>query len=242
MTGHLDDRWARRFGGLSLSCLPGSETMLAGRIADQAALHGILSLIRDPGLQLLLAKDLNLPLPWFLAAIGARTVIVLIALVAGIRIFGRRGVGGLTLVDLAMVLLLGNSVQNAMTVGSGHLGVGLVSAGVLLVLDRMMGLLFVRRPWIEKKLTGEPTVIGADGRLDEPAMRREGVARNDVFTALRLKGLSELSQMRLAVLEPDGTISIIACEAGDGSSDESGGSNRSDPSDEPDEANRRGPA
>jgi uncharacterized membrane protein YcaP (DUF421 family) len=152
---------------------------------------------------------LNLPLPWFLSAIGMRSVIVLVALVAGIRIFGKQDVGGLTLIDLVMVLLLGNAVQNAMTNGSGNLGVGLVSAGVLLVLDRLMGFLFVRRPWIEKKLLGEPTVIGANGRLDERIMRREGVERDDVLAAVRQMGLSELSQMRLAVLEPDGTISII---------------------------------
>src|SRR5450759_5696888 len=152
---------------------------------------------------------LNLPLPWFLSAIGMRSVIVLVALVAGIRIFGKQDVGGLTLIDLVMVLLLGNAVQNAMTNGSGNLGVGLVSAGVLLVLDRLMGFLFVRRPWIEKKLLGEPTVIGANGRLDERIMRREDVERDDVLAAVRQMGLSELSQMRLAVLEPDGTISII---------------------------------
>jgi len=155
---------------------------------------------------------LNLPLPWFLAAIGVRSVIVLVALVAGIRIFGKRDVGGLTLIDLVMVLLLGNAVQNALTIGSGHLGVGLVSAGVLLVLDRLMGFLFVRRPWIEKKLLGEPTVIGVNGRLDERTMRREGVERDDVLTAVREMGLSELSQIRLAVLEPDGTISVIPRE------------------------------
>ena len=155
---------------------------------------------------------LNLPLPWFLSAIGMRSVIVLVALVAGIRIFGKQDVGGLTLIDLVMVLLLGNAVQNAMTNGSGNLGVGLVSAGVLLVLDRLMGFLFVRRPWIEKKLLGEPTVIGVNGRLDERTMRREDVERDDVLTAVREMGLSELSQIRLAVLEPDGTISVIPRE------------------------------
>jgi uncharacterized membrane protein YcaP (DUF421 family) len=154
-------------------------------------------------------QSLNLPLPWFLAAIAVRSVIVLVAVVTGIRIFGKRDVGGLTLIDLVMVLLLGNAVQNAITSGSGQLGVGLVSAGTLLILDRLMGLLFVRRPWIEKKLLGEPTVIGANGQLDERTMRREGVERDDVLTAVREQGLSELKQMRLAVLEPDGTISII---------------------------------
>jgi uncharacterized membrane protein YcaP (DUF421 family) len=154
-------------------------------------------------------KTLNLPIPWFLAAIGVRSVIVLVALVAGIRIFGKRNVGGLTLIDLVMVLLLGNAVQNAMTNGSGHIGVGLVSAGALLVIDRFMGLLFVRRPWIERKLFGEPTVILTNGRPDARALHREGVDRDELMLAVRQQGLRDLSQVKLAVLEADGSISVI---------------------------------
>ena len=154
-------------------------------------------------------KTLNLPVPWFLAAIGVRSVIVLVALVAGIRIFGKRNVGGLTLIDLVMVLLLGNAVQNAMTNGSGHIGVGLVSAGALLVIDRLMGLLFVRRPWIERKLFGEPTVILTNGRRDSRAMRSEGVDDDELMLAVRQQGLHDLAQVKLAVLEADGSISVI---------------------------------
>jgi uncharacterized membrane protein YcaP (DUF421 family) len=157
-------------------------------------------------------KTLNLPVPWFLAAIGARSVIILVALVAGIRIFGKRDVGGLTLIDLVMVLLLGNAVQNAMTNGSGHIGVGLVSAGALLAIDRLMGLMFTARPWIESKLLGEPTVILTNGQPDERAMRREGVDRDEIMVAARQQGLSDLRQVKLAVLEADGSISVIPDE------------------------------
>jgi uncharacterized membrane protein YcaP (DUF421 family) len=152
---------------------------------------------------------MNLPLPLLLPAVAVRTLIVLLALVVGIRIFGKRDLGGMNLVDLLLVLLLGNAVQNAMTYGSGQLAVGLVSAAALLVADRLLGILFVRQPWVERTLLGGPTIIAHHGRLDAWAMRREGVSEAEVLTAVRAMGLERLNQVRLAVLEQDGSISIV---------------------------------
>lgn len=152
---------------------------------------------------------MSLPLPLLLPAVAVRTLIVLLALVVGIRIFGRRDLGGMNLVDLLLVLLLGNAVQNAMTYGSGDLGVGLVSAAILLIADRLLGILFVRQPWVERALLGGPTIVVDHGQLQTWAMRREGVSENEVLTAVRAMGLERLNQVRLAVLEQDGSISIV---------------------------------
>ncbi len=152
---------------------------------------------------------MDLPLPLFLTSIGVRTLIVLLALIAGIRIFGKRDVGGMNLVDLVLIMLLGNAVQNALTSGSGNLGVGLVSAGVLIIADRLMGILFVRRPWVERTLLGSPTIILHHGHIDRYAMQREGVDEDELLTAIRAQGLHDPSQVRLAVLEEDGSISIV---------------------------------
>ncbi len=156
--------------------------------------------------------DSHLPLPLIAAAMGVRTAIVLLALVLGIRLLGKREVGGLNIVDLVLVLLLGNAVQNAITGGSGSLAVGIVTASVLLALDRALGILFVRRPWIQRTLFGDPTVLATGGRLDRKAMRREGIDEDDILAAMRDLGLNDLSKVRLAVLEADGTISIIPDE------------------------------
>jgi uncharacterized membrane protein YcaP (DUF421 family) len=155
---------------------------------------------------------MDLPLPVLLAAVAARTAIVLLVLVGAIRILGKRQVGGMHIIDLVMVLLIGNAVQNALTFGSGVLGVGLVSAGVLLAIESGIGILFVRRPWLETRVFGEPTVIGSDGRLDRRAMQREGVEEDEVMQAMRDQGLSDLSQVHLAMLEDDGSISIVPKE------------------------------
>ncbi len=157
---------------------------------------------------------MNLPLPLFLSAVAVRTVIVLLALLLGIRLFGKRNMGDLDLLDIVFVALLGNAVQNALTYGSGNLGVGLVSAGALLLMDRAIGILFARRPELERRLAGEPTVLAVDGEMDRGAMQREGVSEDEVLTAAREMGLEDQSQIRVAVLEDDGSISIVPKEEG----------------------------
>ena len=145
----------------------------------------------------------------FLTAIAVRTAIVLVALIVGVRIFGKRQLGGMNVYDLVLVLALANAVQNAMTRGSGQLAVGLVSSGTLLVLGRLLGLAFVRRPSLERSLVGIPTVVVQDGQLHPSNMRREGVTEAEVLAAVRGYGLADLSEVKLAVVEPDGSLSVV---------------------------------
>ncbi len=152
---------------------------------------------------------MDLPLPWLLLSVAARTAIILLVILLGIRFLGKREVGDLELNDVVMVLLLSNAIQNAVTYGSGSLTVGLVSAATLLVMERLIGALFVSVPSLERRFYGEPTVILADGLFDRKAMRQEGVSEDEVRAAARNQGIPDLSQVRLAILEADGSISII---------------------------------
>lgn len=146
---------------------------------------------------------------WNLSIIAARTAIVLVALVLGIRVFGKREMGGMTAIDLVVVLALANAVQNAMTLGSGVLLVGIVSGGTLLVLERLLGLGLVRRPALEAFLTGGPVVIIRDGALQREPMRREGITVEEVMGAIRGYGLATLEEVKLGVLEADGSLSVV---------------------------------
>ncbi len=53
LKGHLDDRWADRFGGLTITLEEDGNTLLTGPVIDQAALHGLLKKVRDLGMPLL---------------------------------------------------------------------------------------------------------------------------------------------------------------------------------------------
>jgi uncharacterized membrane protein YcaP (DUF421 family) len=153
-----------------------------------------------------------LPPFWYYSAIALRTLLVLAFLVIGLRLLGKRAVGGMNLVDLLLVLLLGNAVQNAVTNASGDLLVGIVAAGVLLVIDRWVGILFVRHPILESRFFGKPVILAINGKLNSLAMRHEEISEKEVLSAVHEQGLSDLSQVRLAMLEDDGSISVIPRE------------------------------
>lgn len=147
--------------------------------------------------------------PDFLAAIAVRTAIVFIALVIGLRLTGRRQAGELNLHDVLLVLILANAVQNAMTKGDGRLSVALVSAGTLLVLGTLFAAVQSRYPACEGWLAGTPTVLVEDGRVIRRHLRSEGVTDGELMGAVREQGLADLAGVKLAVLENDGSISVI---------------------------------
>jgi uncharacterized membrane protein YcaP (DUF421 family) len=153
--------------------------------------------------------------PIFLTTIAARTAIVLIALLVGIRLFGKREMAGMTVFDLVVVLALANAVQNAMTKGGGALAIGIVSAGTLLAIDRLLGLVFIRKPRLEERFIGTPVVVVQNGRFERATMEREGVTDEEVMAAVRSYGFVTLKQVELAVLEVDGTISVVPVDKAD---------------------------
>ncbi len=149
---------------------------------------------------------------WTLSVVAARSAIVLVFLTTGFRVLGKRDFGGMNVYDLVVILLLANAVQNAMTLGSGLLSVGIVSSATLLVSERLIGSLFSGRPSWEARLVGTPTVIVDHGRPVRENMRREGITDEELAAALRSYGLIDLSEVRLAVLEVDGSLSIVPRE------------------------------
>ena len=148
----------------------------------------------------------------FLAAIAARTAIVLLVLFAGLRLRGKRGIGELNLFDLMLILMMANAVQNSMTEGIGPLAVALVSGTTLLLVGWSVAQFLVRHPSLERRTMGAPSVVVKDGHLISRPLRREHLDPEELMTAVREQGLDGLHDVKLAVLEVDGTISIVPKE------------------------------
>jgi uncharacterized membrane protein YcaP (DUF421 family) len=145
--------------------------------------------------------------------IAARSALIYCAIVIGLRLFGKREIGQFTIFDLVLVLLIANAVQPAMTGPDFSATGGLVIILVLLALNLLVALIRLKVPFARKLLEGTPTIIARDGAWIDAAMDRSGVIMDDAMMALREHGIDKIDDVLLAVLETDGSISVVPTEA-----------------------------
>jgi uncharacterized membrane protein YcaP (DUF421 family) len=149
----------------------------------------------------------SLGVPWW--ELVVRSMVIYLALLVALRIFGKREVGQFTLFDIVVVLLVANAVQPAMTGPDNSLTGGLIVIAALVLTNRMVSLARERVPWFRDLLQAKPTVIGRDGEWIRAAIENEGLDDDDIEAALREHGVGDISEVKLAVLEPDGSISVV---------------------------------
>jgi uncharacterized membrane protein YcaP (DUF421 family) len=141
--------------------------------------------------------------------IALRSLLVYVAVFLGLRLMGKREMGQMTVFDLVVILLIANAVQNAMVGRDSSLQGGILAALVLLIVNRGVGLLRLRGVRWGRLLEGTPTVLVEDGEFIDTHLRKEGLDRGEVEMAIREHGLDSVTAVKLAVLETDGSISIV---------------------------------
>jgi uncharacterized membrane protein YcaP (DUF421 family) len=137
-----------------------------------------------------------------------RGVVVYVALLVALRIFGKREVGQFTIYDLVFVLLVANALQPAMTGPDTSLVGGLLLIAALVTANAVVGRLD-QIPMIHRLFTPAPAVIIRDGDYITAEMNREGVTQDEIEMAIREHGLTGAKDVKLAALEADGTISVV---------------------------------
>ncbi len=139
-----------------------------------------------------------------------RTICVYLFILAGFRVSGKREVGQLAPFDFALILLIANAVQNAMVGPDTSLVGGLAAASVLLLINYTLGHLAAKHRGLERALRGHARVLVTKGKAHPPSLELEGISHEELLQALRENGCATVDECRLAVLEVDGTISVIA--------------------------------
>jgi uncharacterized membrane protein YcaP (DUF421 family) len=142
-------------------------------------------------------------------AIMGRTSVIYVLVLIGIRLTGKREVGQMTPFDLTLLLLLSNSVQNAMTGPDNSLIGGIAAAGVLLILNYVLAEVSGMNRRFRSVIQGSPTLLIHNGQLITAHCAKEHVSPDEVHRALREHGVSSISEVALAVLEVDGSISVL---------------------------------
>ncbi len=141
-----------------------------------------------------------------------RSVVVYLMFLAALRLFGKRELGQFTIFDLALVLLAANALQPAMTGPDASLPGALVIIVTIFTLNRIVAELRRRSPFVRRLLEHPVTIIGRDGTWIQAELDHEGLDDEDLEAALREHGLASVTEMKLAALEQDGSISIVPVE------------------------------
>jgi uncharacterized membrane protein YcaP (DUF421 family) len=142
-----------------------------------------------------------------------RTVAVYLFIMLGFRLTGKREVGQLAPFDFALILLIANAVQNAMVGPDTSLLGGLTAAAVLLLVNWGLGRLALNHRRFERVLRGHARVLVSRGHVFDDGLKAENLTHQDLMQALRENGCPSVEECRLAVMEVDGTISVVTRRA-----------------------------
>lgn len=138
-----------------------------------------------------------------------RAILVYFVVLLLIRLSGKRTVGEFTAFDLIVVILLGESMQNALVQDDTSVLGPAITAATLISLNWLLGFVSARSRRVDKVVEGEPVVLVRNGRINSRKLRSENVPKSDLLEAVRRAQLGGLSEVALATLETDGEITVV---------------------------------
>ena len=145
----------------------------------------------------------------YLEIIG-RSIIVYLVIIVGIRVFGKKELSQLSIIDLVFILLISNSVQNAMVGPDNTLMGGIVAAMSLFSVNFLFKLILFKEKKISSFIQGSPVMLIHYGKVLEENLRREKITHDELSAAVREHGVENIEDVNLAILEVDGNISILS--------------------------------
>lgn len=139
-----------------------------------------------------------------------RTFSVYLFLLVIFRLSGKRTLSELSTFDFVLLLIISEATQNALIEEDYSLTRGLVVIMILVTLDITLSILKRKHTAVEKISEGTPVILVDHGRLLDYNMKNTHVTRDDILQSARqMQGLERLDQIKYAVLENSGGISII---------------------------------
>ena len=141
-----------------------------------------------------------------------RPVIVYLVLVVLLRLFGKRELAQLNPFDLVVLLSLSNTVQNAIIGDDNSVTGGVIGAFGLLAINWLVVRALYSSPRMTRIVEGRSTVVIRDGKIDNQALKRESLTREELMEVIHRQGFERLGQIRRCELEPNGSFYIEAMD------------------------------
>jgi uncharacterized membrane protein YcaP (DUF421 family) len=150
----------------------------------------------------------HLPLP--ILEKLARPVLIYLVLVVLLRIFGKRELAQLNPFDLVVLLSLSNTVQNAIIGDDNSVTGGVIGAFGLLAINWLVVRVLFSSKRLTRVLEGRASVLIRDGQLDQKAIDRESLTREELLAVIHKQGFEDFDKVRMCQLEPNGTFYVEA--------------------------------
>jgi uncharacterized membrane protein YcaP (DUF421 family) len=138
-----------------------------------------------------------------------RVFVIYIFILIGLRILGKREFGQLSPLELVSLLMIPEIVTTALTREDHSLTNALIGVSTLFSLVFLTSVIMQWSRKAEQLIAGKPAVLVYDGQYIAENMNRERITPDEIFTEMHKSGLETLEQVKWAVLEPDGKISIV---------------------------------
>ena len=138
-----------------------------------------------------------------------RTLAVYFFLLLGLRLAGKRELGQLNPYDLVVLLLLSNTVQNAIIGNDDSLVGGLFGAVVLLVFNYLMVRFLYRHPKLDELAEGDCDILVRDGIIQDVALNHELITIPELEAAARRQGIPSLAEVQEARIEVGGALTFV---------------------------------
>lgn len=142
-------------------------------------------------------------------SIIVRSTVIYLFVILALRLFGKKELAQLSVVDLVFILLISNSVQNAMVGNNTSLMGGIAAAASLFILNYLLKILFFRSKKISEIFQGDPVLLIYKGKIIKEHLEQAKITPDELLAAVREHGVEKISKVDLAVLEVDGNISVL---------------------------------
>ena len=146
------------------------------------------------------------------AKVIAQTFAMFVFLTVALRVFGRGLVPQLTIVGYLIIALLGSAVEASLYGGGGSFIAGISAATTVLLADKLFMELAHRSSRCRKFLVGSPLILVHDGQIVRAHLRRSRLTLADLMSAVRMQGYDNVRDVKFAVLETNGEISVVPDE------------------------------
>ena len=141
-----------------------------------------------------------------------RAAAVYVFLLVALRLTGKRQLGLMSSFDLVVLLIISNTVQNAIIGNDNSITGGFIGAITILALNYGVARFVITSKAAERLIDGSPTLLIHNGKVLEQNLRRELLTRDELMAALRRQGILSIDEVRVALLEETGTITAVKKE------------------------------